>query len=31
MTTTYPVSRWKVGSAVITRVVETEGPTPGGS
>lgn len=29
MTTTYPVSRWKVGAVAITRVVEIEGPSPG--
>ncbi len=29
MATTYPVTRWKVGSATITRVVEIEGPSPG--
>jgi glyoxylase-like metal-dependent hydrolase (beta-lactamase superfamily II) len=29
VTTTYPVSRWRVGAARITRVVEIEGPSPG--
>lgn len=29
MATTYPVLRWQVGDARITRVVEAEGPTPG--
>jgi glyoxylase-like metal-dependent hydrolase (beta-lactamase superfamily II) len=29
MATTYPVQRWQVGAARITRVVEAEGPTPG--
>ena len=29
MATTYPVSRWKIGAATITRVVEIEGSSPG--
>ena len=29
MATDYPVLRWQVGDARITRVVESEGPTPG--
>jgi len=29
MATTYPVSRWKIGAAAITRVVEIEGDSPG--
>ena len=28
MTTTYPVLRWQVGDVRISRVVESEGPTP---
>ena len=29
MATSYPVSRWKIGAAAITRVVEIEGDSPG--
>jgi glyoxylase-like metal-dependent hydrolase (beta-lactamase superfamily II) len=27
--TTYPVTRWRIGAAMITRVIEIEGPSPG--
>jgi len=27
--TTYPVTRWRVGAALVTRIVEIEGPSPG--
>ena len=29
MATTYPVTRWRIGAAMITRIVEIEGPSPG--
>ena len=29
MATTYPVARWSIGAAMITRIVEIEGPSPG--
>ena len=29
MATTYPVTRWSIGAAMITRIVEIEGPSPG--
>ena len=29
MATTYPVTRWRVGAALITRIVEIEGSSPG--
>ena len=29
MATTYPVTRWRIGSAMISRIVEIEGPSPG--
>lgn len=29
MATTYPLARWRIGTATITRVVEMEGPSPG--
>ena len=29
MATTYPVTRWNIGAAMITRIVEIEGPSPG--
>lgn len=29
MATTYPLARWRIGAAIITRVVEMEGPSPG--
>jgi glyoxylase-like metal-dependent hydrolase (beta-lactamase superfamily II) len=30
MTTTFPVTRWKIGDVRVTRVIETEGPMPAG-
>jgi hypothetical protein len=27
--TTYPITRWRIGAAMVTRVVEIEGPSPG--
>jgi len=27
--TTYPVTRWRIGAAMVTRIVEIEGPSPG--
>ena len=29
MTTTYPVTRWRIGAVMVTRVIEIEGPSPG--
>ena len=29
MATTYPITRWRVGAALITRIVEIEGSSPG--
>ena len=30
MSTTFPVTRWKIGAVTVTRVIETEGPMPAG-
>ena len=29
MATTYPITRWRIGAAMVTRIVEIEGPSPG--